>query len=377
MRRKETRVERVGSGDHDRDEPPVLRIAGYVTGNDPSPSPAPSPEPGVKLPNISDYWPDSPQRIRAEREKAAQEPGWQVLLPPSAHRRTVPRGAGPVTTSDRPWLRRPVLLTGLLALVIVGGTILLTQRTMEQPQATFPQAPPPAPSVAPPPDPASVAPSTTAPSSAAPTTTPPPTTKPTTAPAEPALPERARFELADGVTELSVRITDLDDRAFQVTTPADSGLDVDTTFRNGVLRVETESSGDGSGELDVLLNADVVWHVQLNAGVRLGTFDLDGGSVSRLDLDGGAERFDVSLGRLSQTLPIRMTGGVNRWRIETAERVPVKINVGRGAGNIIVYGRENGGTGGGETIRNGDLDDAAGLDIDAAAGIGELTIAED
>jgi septal ring-binding cell division protein DamX len=390
MRRKETRVDRADPDDEDRDRPPSLRIAGYVPGEAEREADESGPATGIRLPNISDYWPDAPHRRRAPGDQAEQSPGWQVLLPTADGRPTVRRDTDsrlPVQrrpvgeTPDRRWQRRPIILTGLLALVVAGGTVLLVRPAGDpgnRENAAVPLTPV-APSSAAPIGTVSVAPP--APSSAAPTeTTPSPspeTTKPaTSAPPPEPLPDRVHFILADGVTELSVRTADLGDEPFQVSTPAGSGLDVDTTFADGVLRIANESTGDGSGKLEVRLNKEIVWHLQLNEGVRLGEFVMGTGTVSRIDLDGGGQTYDISLGRLSRTLPIRMTGGVRTWRIKTAEQVPVEVNVGNGAGDVTLYGDSNGGTGSGETVRSGDLDDEPGLDIDAAAGVGSLEVSE-
>ncbi|MFC7534219.1 hypothetical protein [Actinoplanes sp. GCM10030250] len=389
MRREETHVERAGSDDQlsgdDRDRPPSLRIGGYVSGTaEPADEEADQQVDGVKLPNIADYWPDAPHRRRTGQAETDQPPAWQILLPSSANP-TLPRprrnGSEPATEPAEPRLRRSAILAGIVALLIAGGTILLiransepdTRRPGTGQNAALPQTPQ-IPASEAPPEPTATAPSPT-PASPSPKPSPSPTT--TTVPPRPRLPERARFELADGVTELSVRTAELDGEAFQVSTPADSGLDVDTRFGNGVLRVDTDNDGSGSGRLNVLLNEDVVWHVQMNAGARLADIDMGTGTVNRIDLDGGAERINVSVGRLATTLPIRMTGGVNRWRIETAREVPVRVEVSNGAGNVVLYGDESGGVGKGETVRSGDLGDRPGLDIDAAAGLGSLEVTED
>src|SRR3712207_3155493 len=87
MRREETPVERVGSNNAvaggDRDGPPPLRIAGYVAGH----SEGRAEEEierrtaGLTLPNISDYWPDSPQQRKRATADQQATPGWQVFLP--------------------------------------------------------------------------------------------------------------------------------------------------------------------------------------------------------------------------------------------------------------------------------------------------------
>ncbi|RAK43033.1 hypothetical protein B0I29_101163 [Actinoplanes lutulentus] len=361
---------------HPEDEP-SLRIAGYVPGHaegsmDPQTA-------GINWPDIGDYWPDAPQRrmSAAEARKSAERQAASRILPPA-----LPLPPSPVSSPPaNPDRRRPALLIGVLALLIVGGTALAVRplaRQDEQQHARIPAAAPPlivpstvAPTAAVPVEPApSVVPS--APVSSRPART-------TTAPAPPAPPsiDAARFELTTGVTELTVRLTSLDDANFRVSTPDDSGLDVETSFEDDVLSVSTTSTGSGSGKLKVLLSDRIVWHLRMSAGVHQATFDTSAGTVSRVDLDGGAQQIDVALGRLADTVPIRMTGGVHTWRITTAAKVPARIRVGSGAGDVAVYGRHEGGVGAGVTVRSGDLDDRAGLDIDAQAGMHSLEISKD
>ncbi|MBB3094591.1 hypothetical protein FHR83_002243 [Actinoplanes campanulatus] len=374
-------VERRGSGDKavdGRGRPSTLRIAGYVAGHAEPVADEPA-EPDlsrVRLPDISDYWPDAIRRIDLRAGRAGHPRPAGTPRPPRLP-------GGPPTTGDhgRRWAgRRPVILAGLLALVFAGGTVLLTRPLTDSGrQQTLPAAEAPT-------DPVSVAPlQPAAPSAAtsAPATPSPTPTKPaTTAPVAPKPPERvreARFELASGVTELSVRTVSLDDgQNFRVTTPSDSGLDLDTSFDDGVLRVEATSDGSGgSGRVDVRLSDRIVWDLRMGAGVHTASFDMGTGTVGRIDLRGGAQTIDIEVGRLSSTLPVRMAGGVHTWRIRTAQRVPVRVAVGAGAGDITLYGHSSGGVGAGDRIRSGDLDDRPGLDVDAEAGIGFMEVFED
>jgi hypothetical protein len=330
---------------------PRLRIAGYVSGHaepvagqEPAPvaEPGPTPRPmPMRLPNISDYWPD---RTRRPPETSPPEPRSR---------------------------KRPVIAAGLLAGLVITGTLLLTR----------PDSPPAQPRQQDLAAPTTTVPATTAPVSVAPsaeTTTPPPAPPPPTTP-EPARIEAAKFELATGVTELDVRTADLGGDNFRVTTPENSGLDVDADLKNGTLSVSAEPDGteNGSGRIDVLLSEDIVWRLRMGAGVHTASFDMSGGTVSEIDLIGGAQTIEIELGRLDDTLPILMAGGVHTWRIRTSEKVPVKIALGSGAGEVTLYGDEKGGVSGGDTIRKGDLDDEPGLRIDAEAGIGFLDISRD
>jgi hypothetical protein len=322
-----------------------LRIARYL--DTPPRQPAPAP-PEVVLPNISDYWPDAPHRQRAL--------GWRGLVP--AGPEPEPALPGPAA---RRWRQRPVVLAGMLSLVVIGGSVVLARPLTdadikrrealpapivpaESTQVVIPLEPSPTPSTAI-------------------TTTPVRAIPPTTGTARP----QGGFELLTGVGDLVVRTADLDGKDFTVSGPADG------TFTGGVLRLSGTANG-GSGPVEVRLSDARVWQLRTGAGTRSVTLDLGAGTVSRINLEGGAERIDITLGRLARTLPIRMGGGVSTWRIRTARQVPVRVAIGNGAGDVVLYGQHSGGVGAGTTLRSGDLDDAAGLDVIATGGLGNLAV---
>jgi hypothetical protein len=357
QRRKETRVGRNESPSGEDQRPPALRVGGYVTSRRAPRHRAPEQaEPGERLPNIADYWPDAPHRLRAP---------WEAFLPVPPHAESSVAVEPEGGRSGSPGRRLPIVLTGVLALSVVAGTMLLARPLAEseirQQRAALPPsviAIEPQITVAPMPPPLLLSPTAPPSASATPTT--------------PAV-ESARLEFVTGVTDLSVRIADLGGRPFEVTAPDGSAVDATTSFTGGVLRIEIDPGGS-SGAVEVRLSDRIVWGLQLAAGVKSARFDTTAGTVSRIDLDGGAESISLVLGRLSGVVPIRMTGGVSNWRIWTDGRLPARVTVGDGAGNVILYGDEHGGSGPGTVIRSGDLGDGPGLDVDAAGGMGSLEI---
>lgn len=329
-----------------------LRIARYL---DSPPREATPRQPGIALPNIADYWPDAPHRQRAL--------GWRAFLPHAPE---------PLPTDEPPAARRrrqrPVVLTGVLALVVIGGSVWLARPLSDADIRRLEARPVP---VVPAESTQVVIPLEPSPSSSATSPVPVFTTTPVKAvPPTEAAPLQGGFELITGVTDLVVRTAGLDGEDFTVTGPGDG------RFSGGVLRLSAKENA-GSGPVEVRLSDARVWQIRTSAGTKSVTLDLGGGTVSRIDLDGGAERIDISLGKLSRTLPIRMGGGVSTWTIRTAGQVPVRVLIGSGAGDVDLYGQHSGGTGAGTTLRSGDLDDAAGLDVNAAGGLGNLAVTRD
>lgn len=183
--------------------------------------------------------------------------------------------------------------------------------------------------------------------------------------------------MVDGVTELSVRTTELD-QTFKVSTPHDSGLKVRPSFEDGLLRVRATSTGDGgNGRVQVLLSDDLSWRLRMTGGVARASFDLAAHTVRRIDLVGGAAEINMELGRQGATVPIRMSGGVSAWNIRTSAQLPVRVVAGRGGSRVDLYGHVTEGLVAGTTVRSGDLDDGRGLDLDAEGGFSALTVTED
>jgi hypothetical protein len=345
-------VGRTEPGSDEGQRPEGLRIGGYV---DRAKHRAPEPrEPGSSLPNIADYWPDAPHRLRAQ---------WEQFVPGAPSVPTLDLDRERPATPDR---RLPILLTGVLALSVVGGAVLLARpladseirREKQQAAAPVTSVIPVAPqiTVAPQPPPLLLSPT---PSATATTT-----------------PEirSARLEFVTGVTDLTLRTAGLGDKMFEVGSTDGSAVQSATTFTDGVLRIEILT---GASSVQVLLSENIVWHLRLAAGMKSARIDTTSGTVSGIDLDGGAETFDLVLGDLSGVVPVRMTGGASTFRIRTDDRVPARVTVGNGAGNVVVYGDERGGTAPGTVVESGDLDNGPGLRVDAVAGVGSLVITTD
>lgn len=335
-------------------ERPGLRIGGYVPGHaEPVAGSEFEPATGdqnapVNLPNIADYWPD-------------EKPGRIQFAMPAAGFDDPPE--------ERPRRGRPAaVLVGLVAGAIAVGTLLL----MRPPDDTASRntAAPASPVVAEsaePTDPPDASPSAEASGEAS--------GEASSAPPAAVL-ETGRFDLVSGITELNVRTGDTGGANFTVTTPKNSGLKVTSVFTDGTLKVSAKPAGKakGSGRVDVLLSRDVVWRLRMTAGVEKALFDMGGGTVSDIDLIGGAQSIDIRLGNLDGTLPILMAGGVKTWRIATAGELPVQVDFTSGAGELNLYGQDKGGIGEGLTVKTGDWDKRPGLDIDAEAGLGSLQI---
>jgi hypothetical protein len=186
----------------------------------------------------------------------------------------------------------------------------------------------------------------------------------------------ASFELAGGLSEITIGTARLGSQLVRVGTPRGSGAVPRLTRHGSDVRLTVSSRGGDPAKVTVLLDDRLVWTIRINGGTRRAGLDLTGAAVRRIDLDGGADRIDLALPRLRGTVPIRLSGGVHTWRIHTSGRVAVRLVARRGAGHVELYGRDRGGIGPGSTVTE-TRGSPGRIDLDAEAGVGSLTVSGD
>ncbi|MCU7729179.1 hypothetical protein ODJ79_36155 [Actinoplanes sp. KI2] len=331
----------------------------------------------AEWPRISDYWPDAPHRMSPQADYYPDTDNRATAAPPAYPQDPQPqRLISPPPPPARKGLR--LLLGALATMVFLGGSVVvltrLVQRDTATPVAGAPQPsaaasePAPSPPVSIAPAPASA--SATATGSAAPSTgtTAPPATLPFTS---------GTFELASDVAVINVTVAAIGTDPVRVSTPAGSGLKTRLTRDGSSMQLTAQAvDKNGSGRLDVRLNSKVTWSVRMTGGAREENFALAKGWIRRIDLIGGVARISMALPTPDETLPIRMVGGVNTWRITTPVRVPVKALLRDGGGRVILNGDETDGIDRNTTLRAGGGDnDSGGLTIDAVSGLGTLIVA--
>jgi len=315
------------------------------------------------LPSISDYWPDAPQRIGPPADHYTDEPTEAAV---DALLRTSSRGRRPVVPPILPPPRRrsrrsAVVGFVLAAVLVVGAGAVGLKLTMERYRGPDTAAPAPTATRA-------KAPAAAAPSAAAP------------APNDISAPagdrDEAGFELVSNTGTIDLRATDLGDDLYRISTPVNGSV---------VPRVQTSAAGmklfldttgkRGTAAVTVLLNADVRWSMRISGGVKTGVFDLGAAKVDNVDFAGGATRIDLTLPPPEGTLPIRLSGGVNRFEVYTDKGVPVRVRTRRGAGQVKLDGLTDDGVARGASFLSPDWAKSENrIDLEAVAGVGTLRV---
>jgi len=307
------------------------------------------------LPSISDYWPDAPHRIGPPADHYTDEPTASAV---DALRRSGSRDRAPYVPQVPPprrRSRRPAVLGFTLAALLLAGAGLVGYTLTSQDDR---EQPPPA--VAGPP--------VATPSAAA--------TRAKTVSAPVGDRDRAGFELVSDTAVIDLRAAELGNELYRITTPAKSSVVPRAQLGAAGVRLFLDDNGErGDAAVTVLLNADVRWSMRITGGIRTGVFDLGAARVEAVDFAGGAARIDLTLPRPDGTMPIRLSGGVNRIEVSTDQGVPVRVRTRRGAGQVKLDGRTDDGVARGASFRSPDWAGSRNrIDLDAVAGVGTLRV---
>jgi len=349
------------------------------------------------LPSISDYWPDAPHRIGPPADHYTDEPteaAVDALLRSGTREGTregmregMREGTREGGSSGRPTStnhltfapprksKRSLLAVVALAAVLVAGAgfagfVLVGQDSPPAAQAPQPdtEAPPPATAPPQPIEPQTIEPQTDPPSSA------PAPANVISAPARGRA--QAAFELVSDTAVIDLRTGDIGGDLYRITTPQDGSVvpraQVNT---KGVRLFLDEKAKRPDAAVTVLLNAEVRWSMRITGGIKAGVFDLGDAKVDAVDFAGDAARIDLTLPRPDGTLPIRLSGGVNRFEVSTDQGVPVRVRARGGAGQVKLDGRTDDGVARGASFLSPHWADSKNrIDLDAVAGVGTLRV---
>jgi hypothetical protein len=184
------------------------------------------------------------------------------------------------------------------------------------------------------------------------------------------------FELVSNTNLVTIRASDLADRLFVITTPADGNAAPSVSIQGSRVTLQLVPTGkSGPASVEVRLNTRVKWYLRLSGGAVESHVDMSAGKLAGLELLGGATRLELSLPAPEGNIPVRMSGGANQFLVHLPTGVPVRVRVGSGASNVNIDALARSqiapGTVFTQTAWNGA---ARRYDIDAVAGFATLRI---
>ncbi|WFE54427.1 hypothetical protein [Micromonospora sp. WMMD1155] len=216
------------------------------------------------------------------------------------------------------------------------------------------------------------------------------------------------FVLADGLSSFDLRVADLGDDLYRITSPVGSGVVGRPVVSGETVRLDLADSGErGPGAVRVLLNERVTWRLHIVGGVSRQVLDLTRARLLGVELAGGSSRTEIRLPPITEAntgngpgtgdapgtgngpgtgigpgspegtgiLTVRLTGGTSQLDIRLAGETPVRVRVGAGAGSVALDHDHWDGVGAGTVLGTPGWDRAAQrLYLDLVAGADSVTV---
>ena len=141
---------------------------------------------------------------------------------------------------------------------------------------------------------------------------------------------------------------------------------------NGAL---VDLTAPNSPAVTVTLNAGVSWQIDLDGGATRTDVDLRGGRLSGIAFNAGSSLITLALPRPHGSVPVQLVGGASDFQLSLPAGVPAQVIAGGGASQVSLEGQQHTGVAGGSVFTTaGWTPGAAGFDVDAIAGVSQLTV---
>jgi hypothetical protein len=310
------------------------------------PDPA-SPEP-AELPPISAYWPDLPQRIGPPADYYSWEPEARTIPVRTPSPSPAPE---PEPEDEPPGHRRVFALVIAACLIAAAGIVaLISPRWHPDDRQLAAMAPPPS----------------VPPFSAGP--------EPATAVTPAGDLAKATFVVASDAAEVNLRTGGLAGDLYRISAKPGSGVRPSVTIKDGTVSLILVDTGrPGPSAVDIVLSSALSWSLRVDGDLNAADLDLSGSRVTQVRLAGDAADIRLSMPSPDGSVPIRVTGGINRLRVSVPGRTPMRVRTRGGAGEVVLDGRTVRGVARNTAFQTeGWRDGGDGVDVDATAGLGAL-----
>jgi hypothetical protein len=185
----------------------------------------------------------------------------------------------------------------------------------------------------------------------------------------------ATFELLAATDRVQLRIADLGDDLYRISSPEGAGIRPSAEMRDDRLRVDVTRDAAGTGgEVEVLLAAKVRWTIRFSGYSAERIVDLSAGRIRGIEMVGGTRRAELTLAQAAGTVPMKITGGVEELVLRAPSGSPVRIKVGGGAGTVTAGSRTLRDVAPGSTLTPKDWTTGNRYDVDAIAPVTLLTV---
>jgi hypothetical protein len=134
----------------------------------------------------------------------------------------------------------------------------------------------------------------------------------------------------------------------------------------------------GRTSADVRLSPSVRWVIEIRGGVSHWDGDLRDLDLAGIEVRGGVNKVDLRLASPSETVLVRVSGGVNRLTLRRPGTVPARVQIGGGASKLELDSQYLGAIGGPVRLETPDYSNAAGrYELEVGGGASRITIRPD
>ena len=133
--------------------------------------------------------------------------------------------------------------------------------------------------------------------------------------------------------------------------------------------------GRGGTRARVTLNRSIPWEVHVGGGASRASLELGDVQLTRLDVSGGANHVEATLGPPRGTVAIHVSGGATSVTLHRPTGVPARATMSGGANNLTADGRRYNVVGGDVNWRSPDYDSATDrFDVEISGGASSVTL---
>ncbi|WP_045745201.1 hypothetical protein [Actinoplanes rectilineatus] len=185
----------------------------------------------------------------------------------------------------------------------------------------------------------------------------------------------ATFELLAATDRVNLKIADLGEDLYRISTPEGTGMRPSAAIQGDRLAVDLARDGNGAGgQMEVLLAAKVRWTLRFSGYAAERIVDLSEGRMTGIEIVGGTRRAEITLAQAAGTVPVTITGGMEELIVRAPENSPVRVKVNGGAGTVTAGSRTLRDLAPGSTLTPKNWANGDRYDIDAVAPITLLKV---
>lgn len=187
----------------------------------------------------------------------------------------------------------------------------------------------------------------------------------------------ATLTVVTGAATVTVTAAAIPGNLVRVLTPGNAAIRPQLISSTGQVQLSLLSTGQhGPSTVSVQLSTAVIWQLQFNGGTGQTVVNLTNGKIAGIDFTAGSSLIQLALPRPAGMATITLAGGASQVSLTVPAGVPTRLRLDGGASAATLTGQAHTGLGRGTVLMSPGWPQAANrYDVDATAGIGEISVA--